>query len=227
MNIQSVLKMYSQDKLTWFLIPNIILFSVFLFTLLVSILISAGEQIYTGGASYIFFYMLIIGITVVKQTFPYAIGMSIRRTDYFLGTVAMSVATNILFGILLVILSFIENATNGWGGRVHFFHFPYLNDGTLFEQLMIYIIVLIHLFFLGFLISSFTRRFGGKGLLIAAISLLLIISAALLLVNYYGAWINIFNWFATHTAIQIAYTLILPTLLFIGLSYLMLRKATV
>src|SRR3954451_20964836 len=146
--------MYSRDKWAWFLIPNIILFSVFLLNFIVSLIISSDEKIYTGGVSYIFFYMLVMGIMVVVQTFPYAIGMSIRRTDYFLGTVVMAVAVNILFGIMLVVLSFIENATNGWGDRVHFFHFPYLNDGSLLEQLTMYVILLINLFFIGILISS-------------------------------------------------------------------------
>ncbi|MDR7075813.1 hypothetical protein J2Y03_000801 [Neobacillus niacini] len=227
MNIQGVLKMYSRDKWAWFLIPNIILFSVFLLNFIVSLIISSDEKIYTGGVSYIFFYMLVMGIMVVVQTFPYAIGMSIRRTDYFLGTVVMAVAVNILFGIMLVVLSVIENATNGWGGRVHFFHFPYLNDGSLLEQLTMYVILLINLFFIGILISSTARRFGAKGLIIVIISVLLISSVVALFVTYYGIWLDIFQWFASYTAVQIAYWLILPTLLYMLLSFVLLRRATV
>ena len=227
MNIQGVLKMYSRDRWAWFLIPNIILFSVFLLNFIVSLIISSDEKIYTGGVSYIFFYMLVMGIMVVVQTFPYAIGMSIRRTDYFLGTVVMAVAVNILFGIMLVVLSVIENATNGWGGRVHFFHFPYLNDGSLLEQLTMYVILLINLFFVGILISSTSRRFGAKGLVIAIISVLLIASVVALFVTYYGIWLDIFQWFASYTAVQIAYWLILPTLLYMLLSFVLLRRATV
>ncbi|MFD2443251.1 hypothetical protein ACFSO7_04560 [Bacillus sp. CGMCC 1.16607] len=227
MNFQGVLRMYLRDKWAWFLIPNIILFSVFLLNLIVSLLISSDEKMYTGGVSYIFFYMLVMGIIVVTQTFPYAIGMSIRRTDYFLGTVVMGVAINILFGIMLVILSVIENATNGWGGKVHFFHFPYLNDGSLLEQLTTYVILLINLFFIGLLISSTSRRFGAKGLLIAIISILLVLSVVALLVTYNGVWMDIFQWFAKFTAVQIAYWLILPTLLYMLLTFVLLRRATV
>ncbi|MEH7253433.1 hypothetical protein V7111_15000 [Neobacillus niacini] len=228
MNIQSVLKMYYRDKWAWFLIPNLILFSVFLLNFIISLFIPGDEEFYSGGgASYIVIYMLVLGIIVVTQTFPYAIGMSIRRTDYFLGTVVMAVVTNILYAILLVILSAIENATNGWGSQFHYFHLPYLNDGTLLEQFTIYIILFINFFFLGFLISSLTRRFGGKGILIAAISSILISSAIVLFVTYYEAWMDIFQWFASYTAIEIAYWLILPTLLYICLPYLLLRRATV
>ncbi|WNS76663.1 hypothetical protein RRV45_06660 [Bacillus sp. DTU_2020_1000418_1_SI_GHA_SEK_038] len=227
MNIQSVVKMHSRDKWAWFFIPNIILFSVFLLNFIVSLLISSDEKMYTGGVSYIFFYMLVMGIIIVVQTYPYAIGMSIRRTDYFFGTVVMGVAVNILYGIMLVLLAAIENATNGWGERVHFFHFPYLNDGTLLEQLIVYIILLINLFCIGLLISSTARRFGAKGLVIAIISLLLISSVAALFVTYYGVWMDIFQWFVQFTAVQIAYWLILPTLLYMMLSYALLKRATV
>ncbi|MCH1624382.1 hypothetical protein [Fredinandcohnia quinoae] len=227
MNIQPMLKMYSRDKWAWFLIPNLILFSVFLINFLISLLIPNEEKMYTGGVSYIFFYMLVMGIIVVTQSFPYAIGMSVRRTDYFLGTVVMGVVINVFFSILLIVLSIIENETNGWGGHIHFFHFPYLNDGTILEQLMTYMILLNSLFFLGFLISSIARRFGAKGLIIVAITSILISSVIALLLMYYEVWIDIFQWFARHTAVEIAYWLILPTLVYIGLSYLLLRRATV
>ncbi|MEH7276724.1 hypothetical protein [Neobacillus vireti] len=227
MNIQGVLKMYSRDKWAWFFIPNMILFSVFLLNFIVSLLISSNVMMYTGGVSYIFFYMLVMGIMVVTQTFPYAIGMSIRRTDYFLGTVVMAVAVNVLFGIMLVFFSVIENATNGWGGRFHFFHFPYFNDGSILEQLTMYVILLINLFCMGLLISSTARRFGAKGLVIAVISVLLILSVVALLVTYYSVWLDIFHWFASYTAVQIAYWLIIPTIVYMLLSFALLRRATV
>lgn len=228
MNIQGVLKMHYRDKNSWFIVPNLILFSVFLLNFIISFLIPSDDKFYSGGGvSYIIVYMLILGILVVTQTFPYAIGMSIRRTDYFLGTVVMGVVTNIMYAILLVFLSAIEKATNGWGGQFHYFHFPYLNDGTILEQFTTYIILFIHLFFLGFLLSSLIRRFGVKGILIVSISFILISSTMVLLITYYGAWMNIFQWFANQTAVEIAYWLILPTLLYLCLPYLLLRRATV
>lgn len=227
MNIQAVVKMYSRDKWGWFLIPNIMLFSVFLLNFIISLLISSDEKAVTGGGSYIFVYMLIMGILVVAQTFPYAIGMSVRRTDYFLGTVVMGIGMNVLFASMLVVLSAIENATDGWGGLIHFFHFPYLNDGNFVEQFITYFILLVHLFFLGTLASSIVRRFGAKGFIIVAISLLLITSVAVLLITYSGKWMAIFQWVTSYTAVQLAFWMLLPSLLFMGLTYVLLRRATV
>ncbi|MHC0036417.1 hypothetical protein [Pseudoneobacillus sp. C159] len=139
----------------------------------------------------------------------------------------MGFLVHLLFGAILVAFSVIENATDGWGGRFHFFHFPYLNDGSVLEQLTVYIILFINLFFFGFVTASIARRFGARGLIITAVAFLLITSVIALLLSYYGVWMNIFQWFAHHTAVEIAYWLILPGLLLIGLPYILLRRATV
>ncbi|MBS4219692.1 hypothetical protein KHA96_15365 [Bacillus sp. FJAT-49711] len=228
MNIQSVLKMHRRDKWGWFLIPNIIVFSVFIVNLIVSFFITPEEAYYTGGGfSYLFVYMLIAGILVMAQTFPYAISMSVRRTDFFIGTAVMGSIMSFFYAILLLICSVVEKWTIGWGGKFHFFHFPYLNDGTLLEQFVIYFILLLNVFFLGLMISSFTRRFGKKGLFIAAIALLLIASVAALLVTYYEHWMDMIHWIIDHTAVQLSYWLIIPTLIYFVFSYLFLRRATV
>ncbi|MBW8348853.1 hypothetical protein K0H71_05210 [Bacillus sp. IITD106] len=228
MNIQSVLKMHRQDKWGWFLIPNIIVFSVFFVNLIVSFFITTKEAYYTGGGlSYLIIYMLVIGIIVMAQTFSYAISMSVRRTDYFIGTALMGAMMSFSYAVLLFICSILENWTNNWGVKFHFFHFPYLNDGSLLEQFAIYFILLINLFFLGFMISSFTRRFGKKGMVIAMVVSLLIASVAALLVMYYGYWMDIIHWIISHTAVQLAYWLIIPTLLYVVFSYFFLRRATV
>ena len=49
-----------------------------------------------------------------------------------------------------------------------------MNDGTFLEQFSLYMILFLNLFFLGFLIASFAKRFGGKGMFIGAMAFLLI-----------------------------------------------------
>ena len=134
-------------------------------------MITSQEEFYTGGVTSIFIYLFVRGLLVVAKTFPFAIGMSIRRIDYFIGTAAMGVIVSIVFGSLIFLYRLLENQTNGWGTTLHFFHFPYVNDGTALEQFSMYMIIFAHLFFLGFLIMSFAQRFGGKGMIISAVGL--------------------------------------------------------
>ncbi|WP_042375059.1 hypothetical protein, partial [Neobacillus jeddahensis] len=135
--MKSVLKMHTRDKWIWLYIPFIILFSSFFVNYIVSFILTDTE-VYTGGASSIFIYLFVLGILVMAQTFPYALGMSVRRIDYFMGTSLMGLTSSFVMGIVLYILAQIEVYTAGWGSKLHFFHLPYLNDGTFLEQIIIY-----------------------------------------------------------------------------------------
>ncbi|MEK3889311.1 hypothetical protein [Bacillus sp. FSL K6-3431] len=225
-SVQSVLKIHSIDKWSWIYIPALILFSSFLVNLTVSYFVNS-VKIYTGGVSSIFIYIFVAGIITVSQTFPFALGMSVRRKDFFIGTSLMGVLASIGIGVLIYVFALIENNTSGWGTGLHFFHFPYVNDGNALQQIIIYIILLAFLFFSGFTISSFVRRFGGKGMLILSISTLLLGGVILLLFTHYQVWYDIFQWFTIHTAVQLALWLLPFIVFFLVASFLLIRRATV
>ncbi|MBM7716091.1 hypothetical protein JOC94_003102 [Bacillus thermophilus] len=95
------------------------------------------------------------------------------------------------------------------------------------EQLVMYTILFTFLFFLGFLITSFAKRFGGKGLLLLLLSLLLASSIAVFLSHHFRLWSDIFHWFLSQTAAGVSYWL-LPLILFsMASSFFLLRKAPV
>jgi hypothetical protein len=223
----SVLTLHSRDKWSWIYVPALILFSSFAVNLIVGYSITSQEAFYTGGITSIFIYLFVAGIIVVTKTFPFAVGMSIRRFDYFIGTIAMGTIVSIAYTLLIFLMAQLENQLNGWGNSVHFFHFPYVNDGTFVEQLSLYMIFFLHLFFLGLLIGSYAKRFGGKGMLIASLAFVLISSVAVYLVSSYENWSSVFSWFAGQTAVQIAYWLIPFVLIYLVVSFLLLRRASV
>lgn len=228
MNIQSVISIHRADKWIWLYIPSLILSSSFLFTLIVSLLINNDEKFYSGSVTSIFVYVFVLGIIVVTQYFTFAVGMSVTRRDYFFGTALMGLAASFILGTLMCIFAFLENMSNGWGNRFHFFHFPYLNDGTsFFEQLLMYVILFAFLFFLGFLISSYARRFGGKGMLLLSLAVLLISSVVVLLFHHFHVWADIFRWFSSQTAVGLSYWLLPFILISMVISFLLLRKASI
>ena len=225
--MSTVLKIHYQDKWSWIYIPTLILFGSFSVNLIFSSLVSRQGEFYTGGVTSIFIYMFVAGILVVAQSFPFAIGMSIRRVDYFIGTAAMGMISSIVFGSLVFFLSLLEKQTNGWGTVLHYFHFPYMNDGSALEQFSMYMIIFAYLFFSGFLIMSFAHRFGGKGMIISALVFMIFGSIAGFFLHHFDALESIFNWFAGKTAVQIAYWLVPFLLINAIVSYLLLRRATV
>ncbi|MBA9028698.1 MULTISPECIES: hypothetical protein [Bacillaceae] len=226
-NITGVLKLHYRDKWSWIYIPAIILFSSFAVNLIVSFLFMNQEDMYTGGITSIVIYVFVAGIMVVGKTFSFAIGMSIRRIDYYIGTAIIGIISSALFTSLIFLFAQLEKVTDGWGTKLHFFHFSYINDGALIEQFTLYLILFLNMFFLGFIISSFARRFGYKGMFIGALVTLLLGSLAIFLLHHFEVWGSIFSWFANHTAVQIAYWLVPLTLLYLLGSYRMLRRAVV
>ena len=166
---------------------------------------SEGDNYNIGGVLSIFMYFFVAGIIVVATSFPFAIGMSIRRVDYFIGTALMATISTSAFTLLIVLMGQLENLLNGWGNELYFFHFPYLNDGTVLEQIGVFMILFLYLFFLGFMITSYVKRFGRRGVFIGSTAISLIGTVAVYLIHAYSLWTNIFDWIFGQTAIQIAY----------------------
>ncbi|RAP78396.1 hypothetical protein [Paenibacillus montanisoli] len=226
--VQGVVKMYARDKWGWFYLPWIILLSSFLVNLIIAAFLPMDEKIVTGGLMSIFIYMMVAGILSMFQTFPFALGMSVRRHDFFMGTMLMITLISIGISVILCLLSFIEgDVIDGWGVRLYFFHLPYISDGGILSQLVIYFSVMLNLYMIGFLWASLHRRFGKSGVYVLAIAGLIIITLLLYMANYFEWWPSIRDFFIGFTALDIALWLLPITVCLSVGSYLLLRRATV
>lgn len=184
--------------MSWLLIPWIILGANFLISLIFGHSLNDGETMNTGGLASIFIYMLVTGAVTLKDTFPFALGLSIRRKDYFQGTVIASFLFNVFNAVLLTILAVIENATNGWGIGLHLFSISILQDLSPVTVFGMYLILLLQMYFLGFATSSIHRRFGALGMIIFFVLAVLIGTGGSMLVSQFGLWGSIFSWIGHH-----------------------------
>ncbi|TDF92744.1 hypothetical protein [Paenibacillus piri] len=226
--VNGVIRMHLRDKGSLLYMPWLILCFSFVVNLIIGAMMREDHGLYTGGISSIYIYMLVIGIITVSQTFPFALGMSIRRKDYFWGTTAVIVGTSALSSVLLLLLGFAESElTGGWGVHLHFFKLPYLNDGSAFAQLWISFALQVHMFFLGFVISSVHRRFGKTGTWILALVMLLVGTVGSFACTYYGWWLPMFGWIAAHSAFQLTLWIFALAIVYAIASYSLLRRATV
>jgi hypothetical protein len=224
----AVMNMHWRNKTSWLFTPVLILGSSFLVNIVVAKLIDETDKFYSGGITSIFIYMLVIGSVSLVQTFPFALGLSVRRTDYFLGTAITAFINCLLIAIMLCLLAYLEaDVTNGWWVQLHFFNLPYVNDGNPFQQLVIYLMIMFNLFFLGFVISSIYRRFGIIGMIIGSILILAAGTVGSFALNRFELWDNIFAAIRTLTAFQVALWLIPFTACYAIVSYLLLRRSTV
>ncbi|MFD0694643.1 hypothetical protein ACFQZT_11115 [Paenibacillus sp. GCM10027628] len=222
--IQSVMKMHFRDKTMWIITPWYIIAASFIINLILGYMINEKESFQTGSIVSIFIYTFIIGTVTLKETFPFALGLSVRRTDYFVGTVATAVAVNAISSLALILLSVIEKATNGWGVRLHYFQLEFLKGFSLVGVLGIYLIFLLHLYFLGLAISSLHRRFGRNGMyaFFTAVFLIGIISS--FLITHFQYWTYISKWFVHHY-MDLFWWQIPAIVCYLIVSYALLRKA--
>ena len=216
------------NSITWFALPWIIVGGSFVINVFITLLLGGKGAIYTGGLSSIYIFMLAYGAVTVSRTFPFALGFSVRRRDYFLGTISLAVVVSAAWAMLLLLLSLIEaNVIPNWGVDLHFFHLPYFSDGSPLGQFWVYFVVMLFMYLLGFVPGSVYQRFGWAGMytLLGASSLLL--SVISLLSTYENWWGAIFGWFAQQTAASLALWLVPLMAVFAMASYALLRKATV
>jgi len=225
--VTGVMKIHMRDK-TMLYLPWVIMSFSFIVNLVIGLLVQEGEGIYTGGVASIYVYMLVAGLVMLPQTFPFALGLSVRRKDYFWGTTAVIALASVAFSFALFLLSVVESSwTDGWGVDLHFFKLPYLNDGTFFEQLWIDFSLLVNLFFLGFAISSVHRRFGKNGMWLFTIIAFVALSVVSFFCTYYEWWGDIFLWLAAHTAFQLSLWMFVLTIIYALAAYFLLRRSTV
>lgn len=225
--IFGAMKIHLRDKWSWIYIPWLVLLSSFLINLVVSYFV-LDTEIYTGGIASIFIFMLVSGMVTVHQTFPFALGFNVRRTDYFLGTLLTVILVGSLTALALFFLSIVENQwIVRWGTELYFFHLPYLNDGSALAQIWTVFVMLLHMYFLGFTISTIYRKFGKTGFFIFAIASFLLFSLFTLLSSYFHWWGQIGNYVIGFTAAEWATRLFVLVMVYLLSSYAMLRRSTV
>lgn len=211
--------------MTWFAIPWFIIGANFLINLIIALSLELDESINTGAITSIFIYTLVAGVITIKETFPFAMGLSIRRKDYFFGTAVTALVVNVISALALAIMSVIEEATNGWGVRLHLFKIQFLNDFSLIGTFGIYLIVLLHMYFLGFTISSLHRRFGGVSMYIFFASLLLIGTIGSYTFTYFGLWGGLLDWII-HQYMDLFWWMVPMVVVYLVAAYGLLRRAT-
>ncbi|WP_310549743.1 hypothetical protein [Paenibacillus glufosinatiresistens] len=206
--------------------PWLVMASILVITLLTGKFGDAGTgERYNGSISVLLIFGFVYSILLIAQTFPYAIGISLRRTDFFLSSTAFLACASAATAAVYLALSFIEKAADYWGQHLHYFNLPYLSGANAAELFFIYWLFLMNFNAFGYFLGSLYRRFGGRAVWIF---FGVLAAAAALAGGLPDVQNGITDWFAAHesdTALQ--WTLrslpLLPAFL-LG-SFLLLRRA--
>ena len=122
---------FQVDRITTFYVAWGVLVFDFLVNLVIAAQISptASKPFYTGALASIYVILSIVGAVTIVRTLPLGLVLGISRRSFYGGTVLLAAVLAVVYGLALTLLYVFEQASDGWGLRMHFFRVPYLFAG--------------------------------------------------------------------------------------------------
>lgn len=232
--IGNVVRLHFVNKATFVVVPWIVMAAVFVFSLAIWLIVMIASDgvanregnLYSGASSWMFIYMLIVAIQAVNLTFPYALGMSVTRREYALGTGAAFVLVSLAYSLVLTVLSYVEQWTAGWGLNGHFFAMPYVTDGQWWQRWFVFFAAFAFFFFVGWVAAATFVRWKALGLLTLGLCFAVALIGIVALITLTQSWIAVGTWFAATGSAGVAAWALVPTAIAAAGGFLLLRGAT-
>ncbi|NLE82071.1 MAG: ABC transporter permease [Rhodococcus sp.] len=159
-------------------------------------IVQPDETNYTGSVTALLGVALTFYIGAMTQTFPFALGMSVTRRDYFASTLVVGLAQVVGFGVMLWALAGIETATHGWGVNMVMFGIPNIFTSNPLVQLGAWFAVLALIAGIGLFVGALYRRWRVTGLYSVGAGLLVLAGLAAIVITWQGGWPAFGSWFA-------------------------------
>jgi hypothetical protein len=182
---------------------------------------------YTGGVASIYVLFLVIGVSIVGRSLPFALALGVSRRSYYAGSAALGVALAVADGLALAALQAIERSTDGWGVRMQFFRVPYILDGPWYLTWLTSSVALALLFVYGMWLGIVYRRWSLTGAAAFTIAQVTVGLAAVLLIASANAWSSVGHFFTGLTAAGLTGLLAGLAVLLLAGGHATIRRATV
>ena len=236
--ITAVTKLHFVNVWTILIVPAIILALVLLVSVAVWwIILSAVESptgqsdaregfSYSGAVFYLFVYMMVVAVQAFNLTFPFALGYGVTRRDFYLGSSLAFVLLSLMWAVVMTVLSYVEQLTDGWGLGGVMFSAIYFGDGDWWQRLFLFFAAFLFFFFVGAGVATLYVRWKANGLLAFFILLAAVLVGALALIIRTDSWPAVGDWFVTNGTYGVAAWALLPAALAALAGYFVLRRAT-
>jgi hypothetical protein len=235
--IWNVVRLHFVNTSTTIIVPWIVMGSIFALNLMIwAIIYSAaapedraeiaeGTQ-WSGSIFYIFVYMLVVAVQAIATTFPFALGFSVTRRDYYLGTALAFIMLSGGYAIALTVLAFLEDVTNGWGLNGRMFTTVYFGGDVWYDRLFVFFVGLAFFFFVGSIFAAVWVRWKQYGLLGLAIGLALLAVGAVAIITFSESWPAVLEWLIANGPVGVVAWLLVPTAISAVAGFFLLRRAT-
>ncbi|MGY1704163.1 hypothetical protein ACI79C_06280 [Geodermatophilus sp. SYSU D00697] len=160
---------------------------------------------FAGGVSALYITVCVVFVQALTQMLPFAMGISLSRRTYWLGTALVGVVSALGYGIALAVLNEIGQATGGWGVDLNFWvPTPLLADNFLL-QVLYSGGPMLALIFVGLGIGVVYKLWGANGLWALAILTVVVIGGFAVLTTGLSAWGDVWGWLTDRSAITLTF----------------------
>lgn len=233
--VWNVVRLHLVDKRTYIGIPWLIVAASFVITALLSNMVgyaaeSTGADItdetYFWGVLAPQWYLLVVAVQSISYSFPFALGYSVTRRDFYLGTSLLFLLISTGNAVAFTLLGQIERATDGWGINTRLFTTLWFGRDEWYVDLLAYFVLQMLVFFVGASIATVYMRWRMRGMVVFWISLAAVVVGILGAITYSNGWPAVGAWGAAQGIAGIFSWLLLPTAVAGICGYLALRRAT-
>lgn len=229
----NVVRMHLVNRWSFLVLPWVILGSAFVISWLIWLIIASaagadaleGTQ-YSGAVMSIYVYMLVVAIAAINLAFPFALGFSATRREFYVGTSLLFVIITAANSLVLVVLSYIEEWTNGWGLGGHMFTVVWVGAGNVAERFLVFWAVQVFLMFVGAAIATVYMRWRINGMVVLWVALGLVLVGIVALLTYTDSWPQVWQWLFSAGTVVISAWLLVPAALAGLAGWAVLRRAT-
>ena len=166
-------------------------------------------------------------LQLFTRGFPFALGMSVTRRAYYLGTWLFAVVEAAVFGTVLLALRQVEVATDGWGMSLAYFGVDALRSDNPALQWLAYVVPFLLVASLGGCLGLVMMRWSYNGLLTVVAGLIVAAGLTVIVVTRQDWWGAIGDWFADQSAAALFAGWPLPVAVgFALLGFATIRRAT-
>lgn len=172
-------------------VPWLIVASSFVINLAIWGLTDAGEQPgggITGGLAALYITVLVVFTQSVTLLLPFAMGVSLSRRTFYLGTALMATGLSVVYGVVLTLLRTIEQATGGWGVGLPFWAPGRLDVGNPALQVAVYAAPMLLAAAIGTGLGVVYKRWGATGVWALVLASVLTVGALIVLTTWLEAW---------------------------------------
>lgn len=191
-------------------IPWLVVSISFAINLAVWHLTPAGEDDggFSGGVLALYITVLVVYVQSVTHLLPFAMGLSISRRTFYLGTALFALAQSLYYGIALATLVAIENATGGWGAGLSYWAPGPFEVDNFFLQVLTSGAPMLAFISIGVGMGVVHQRWGQGGTWGLIIGTMVVFGGLGILITWLEAWGSVGAWFGEQSTATL--TIALP-----------------